>query len=181
MDRRALRLVLLGDFIGALILVAHFTGLTAHLTRERVHLLIHEAGAWGVVLYIVGFSICELLHFPSSVLVGAAVAAFGRAPGGALAFCAAIVSISVTFAFVRLVGGQPFADVHHPRLRTLLSHLDARPIRTVIVIRLLTWLIPSVNYALALSSVRYRDYLVGSALGLILPITAMATLIGFFF
>ena len=44
-----------------------------------------------------------------------------------------------------------------------------------------TWFAPVVNYALALSSVRYRDFAVGSALGLIIPVALAATLLGVWF
>ena len=34
--------------------------------------------------------------------------------------------------------------------------------RTVIVLRLLLWIAPPLNYALAMSNIRFREYLVGS-------------------
>jgi len=37
-------------------------------------------------------------------------------------------------------------------------------------LRLVFWLAPPVNYALALSKVRLRDFILGSVLGLLVPI-----------
>jgi uncharacterized membrane protein YdjX (TVP38/TMEM64 family) len=58
----------------------------------------------------------------------------------------------------------------------MLGHLDARPIRTVFALRLVLWLAPALNYALALTRARFRDYAIGSALGLILPVAGAAIL-----
>ncbi|MCB9621848.1 MAG: DedA family protein, partial [Sandaracinus sp.] len=51
---------------------------------------------------------------------------------------------------------------------------ERRPVRVVALLRLILWMAPPLNYALAMSAVRFRDYVVGSALGLILPIAAAA-------
>ena len=56
----------------------------------------------------------------------------------------------------------------------MLARLDERPVTTVIVLRTLLWLAPPLNYALALSSIRFRHYLIGSALGLLLPVAGAA-------
>jgi uncharacterized membrane protein YdjX (TVP38/TMEM64 family) len=45
----------------------------------------------------------------------------------------------------------------------------------VAILRLILWMAPPLNYALAMSAVRFRDYVIGSALGLLIPI-ALASL-----
>jgi uncharacterized membrane protein YdjX (TVP38/TMEM64 family) len=181
MDRRVLRLVLLGVIIVALLVVAHLTGLTASLSQARIRALIQSAGSWGLILFVLAFTLGELLHVPGIVFVGAAVLTFGRIRGGALAYVGAVVSLSLNFVFVRAVGGQPLGTITNRRVQALLARLDGRPILTVAILRLVTWLAPAANYALALSNVRFREYLIGSAIGLVLPITLLATLIGIFF
>jgi uncharacterized membrane protein YdjX (TVP38/TMEM64 family) len=61
-------------------------------------------------------------------------------------------------------------------VRRILAQLDDHPIRTVILLRLILSMSPQVNYALALSSVRPRDFFVGSAVGLFAPVFALAFL-----
>ncbi|MGZ3441569.1 MAG: VTT domain-containing protein, partial [Polyangia bacterium] len=107
--------------------------------------------------------------------------AWGRVGGGALSYVAALVSVSLGFAVVRAIGGQPLATIERPRVRALLARLDQRPILTVALLRLFLWVAPALNYALALSSVRYRDYAIGSALGLALPMALAAALFGVWF
>ena len=53
--------------------------------------------------------------------------------------------------------------------------------RTVLLLRLVLWMAPELNYALALSNVGYRPYLVGSALGLVAPIGGTVLLFDYFF
>jgi uncharacterized membrane protein YdjX (TVP38/TMEM64 family) len=180
-DRRVLRLVILGVLIVALLLVAHLTGFTASFSQARVRSLIQSTGSWGILLFIAAFAIGELLHIPGLVFVGAAVLAFGRVRGAMLSYAGAIVSISVTFTFIRAVGGQPLGMIRNRRVQAMLARLDQRPILTVALIRLITWLAPATNYVLALSSVRFRDYFIGSAIGLALPVSVLAALMGIFF
>ena len=113
---------------------------------------------------------------PGLVFVGAAILAYGQFYGGLAGYLGAVVSVSVSFWVVRLVGGQPLAEVKRPFLKRWLDRLDARPVRSVFVLRLLLWMAPPLNYALAMSSVRYRDYLIGSAMGLVIPITLVSLL-----
>jgi uncharacterized membrane protein YdjX (TVP38/TMEM64 family) len=82
----------------------------------------------------------------------------------------------VSFFIVRGVGGKPLGAVRWRFVRRILAQLDAHPLRTVIILRSILWMAPQLNYALALSNVRFRDYLVGSALGLILPLAGMVLL-----
>jgi uncharacterized membrane protein YdjX (TVP38/TMEM64 family) len=59
----------------------------------------------------------------------------------------------------------------------LLGRLDAHPVRVVALLRVVLIHSPQLNYALALSSLRYRDYLLGSALGLVLPVAVEVLLV----
>ena len=178
---RLLRLGLLFAVAVALIVVRYTTSFGASLSTARIRDLVQHAGAAGVGLFIVAFAVGELLHVPGLVFVAAAVMAWGRVAGGALSYVAALVSVSFGFVVVRAIGGQPLAAITQPRVRALLDRLDRRPILTVALLRLIMWVAPALNYALALSSVRYRDFAIGSALGLALPMALLAALFGVWF
>jgi uncharacterized membrane protein YdjX (TVP38/TMEM64 family) len=172
-DRRRLaRLAALGAIFVALAVVGHFTPAREWLSPARLRPLIASLGLAGAALFVAIFAIGELLHVPGLVFVAVAVLAYGRLWGGLLAFAAAVGSVCVSFAVVRGVGGQALAGIERPLLRRLLDRLEAWPVRTVVVLRTVFVLSPPLNYALALSPIRFRDYLVGSAIGLVLPIGA---------
>jgi len=171
------RLAALAVLVVGLVMVGRLTGLTAYLSIERIRAAMAAAGAWGPVLFLAAFCIGELVHVPGIVFVGASVVVYGRMNGGALALVGAIVSLSVSFVVVRAVGGKPLGAIRWGFARRILAHLDGHPVRTIALLRLVLWMTPQLNYALELSNVKYRSYLVGSTVGLVLPIVAIALLV----
>ncbi|MEM9068358.1 MAG: VTT domain-containing protein [Myxococcota bacterium] len=165
----ALVVLLVGSYV-----FAHQSGLTEELSRDRIRELMEGAGAWGFLLFLGVFAVGELLHIPGLVFVAAAILAYGQLLGGAAGYLGAVISVSVSFVVVRAVGGQPLENVKRPFLRKWLERLNDQPIRAVAFLRLLLWMAPPLNYALAMSGVRFRDYVVGSALGLAIPIAIVS-------
>ncbi len=170
--KRWIKLGLLAAVLLASLIVGRATGLTEQLTTENLRATLERAGAWGVALFVLAFVVGELIHIPGLVFVAAAVAGYGRVAGGSLSLVAAVISVAATFLIVRAVGGRALSEIRSPLVRRLLRPLDTHPIRTVVVLRTLLFLSPQLNYALALSSVRFRDYLAGSAIGLVGPMLA---------
>ena len=175
--RTALRVGLLIAVSVALVAIGHFTGATEHLSLERVRALMSDLGALGLVAFVVLFTIGELVHVPGMAFVAAAILAYGPVQGFAAGLGGAIVSLSLSFWIVRSVGGQPLGEIQRPFLRRVLARLDTHPVRTITVLRLLFQMLPALNYGLAMSKVRYRDYLVGSVVGLVpwIAFAAVAT------
>ncbi len=178
---RWLRVAALLVFTGALLVVAKVTGLYAHLTPAEIHARMAAAGWWGPIGYLVAFSIGELVHVPGTLFVGAAVVSYGRVLGTALAFVGAVVSMSVSFVVVRGLGGKPLGTIRWRFVRRILAHLDEHPVRTIVLLRLVLWLTPQLNYILALSNVRFRSYLLGSMVGLLAPVVLLSFAIDYFF
>jgi len=174
---RLVRLALLAAVAVALLVLRFTTRFGASLSTTHIREVVQHAGAAGIGVFVVAFCVGELLHVPGLVFVGAAVLAWGRLAGGAAAYVGALVAVSVAFAVVRAIGGQPLGEIRQPRLRAVLARLEQRPIGTIAVLRLFLWLAPALNYALALSPVRYRDYVAGSAIGLVIPVAAATTLL----
>jgi uncharacterized membrane protein YdjX (TVP38/TMEM64 family) len=178
----------------ALLVVGRVLGWHEHLTIEGVRALVGGAGTWGVGLFVLSFCVGELVQVPGLVFVAAAVLFYGPRYGGPFAYVAALVSISVSFALVRAVAGRAGAPKPPPeeeaaastsfslvravraRIRSWMGRLETQPIRTIALLRLVLLFSPPLNYALALSRVRFRDYLLGSALGLLPPTVAAVAL-----
>lgn len=165
-----MRLVLLGLALGSLYLVGRGMGLTDWLSPESLRSLVLSAGGLGVVLFVVAFSLGLLAQLPGLLFITAAVLLYGREMGALVAMGGSIVAISVTFVTVRRFGGRALAEIESPLVKRLLAQLDSRPMRSVILLRAVFGVAPPLNYALALSSLGFRDYLIGSTIGLALPI-----------
>jgi uncharacterized membrane protein YdjX (TVP38/TMEM64 family) len=168
------RLLFLMVVIAGMWLGAWATGLTGRVTSESIRRIAGQRSLWGVAAFIAVFSAGQLLRVPSAVFVAAAVAIYGRSMGTFIALLGALVSSTVTFAVVRAFAGQVLADVQRPGVRQVLSKIDSRPVTTVALLRLLFQTAPPLNYALAMTSIPWRDHLIGSLLGLPVPVAGMA-------
>jgi uncharacterized membrane protein YdjX (TVP38/TMEM64 family) len=150
------------------------TGLTGRFTFESIRSLLAGRGLWGAVAFIIAFSVGQLLRVPSVVFVAAAVAVYGRNSGTLVALLGALVSANVSFAVIRTFAGQALGDVQRPLIRRLLRNIDSHPVLTVALLRLFCQTAPPLNYALPMTAVRWRDHLIGSVLGLPVPVTVMS-------
>jgi uncharacterized membrane protein YdjX (TVP38/TMEM64 family) len=165
--RRAVyRLLLLGVSIASLLAVSFAAGITEHLTTESIRTTVAEAGAWGVALYMLIFVGGQMLHLPGLIFIGAGAIAFGAGPGAALALLGGTLATAVNFVFVRMVGGQPVHALKHPLARRGIDLLDRRPLRAILGLRLVFFTSPAITTVFALSNVRFRDHLLGSAIGM---------------
>jgi uncharacterized membrane protein YdjX (TVP38/TMEM64 family) len=171
---RRSRLLLVTFVVLGLWIAAWATGVTERFTSESIRSVLAGRGLWGVVAFIVVFSAGQLLRVPSLVFVAAAVAVYGRNSGILVALLGALISATVSFALVRALVGPALADVQPPLIRRLLTHIGRRPVLTVALLRLMFQTAPPLNYALPMTAVRWRDHLVGSLLGLPVPLIVMA-------
>ena len=157
------------------------TGVTDGLNLETIRAYLLESGPVGGIAYLVVFAVSNLLYIPGVIFIVAAMLVYGKVLGTVLAMLGALCSVALSFLVVRKVGGTPVGELKAKWARKMLRYLDEYPIRTIIVLRTFMLLNPHLNYILALSTVRFRSYFVGSALGLILPIGFYALGLEFFF
>lgn len=169
-----MRLALLVAILGGLFLAGKFSGFFDDLSIERLRSQVEGAGPLGFLLYLFVFSAGILLYLPGTLFVAAGILAYGKAVGFVLAGIGSLIAISVSFFLVRAVGGKALAEIKNPLFRKILGKLEERPITTIALLRVIFWLNPALNYTLALSPVSYRNYLLGSILGLIPPLLAAA-------
>lgn len=161
------RLVVLGVLFVLLFVVGYALDVPAYLTQERIEGMVEAAGPWGFFVFAALFAVGELAHVPGIAFIIVGSILWGPWAGAAISYASALVSVSVAFAIVRRVGGQPLAAMERPWLRLAMLRLETRPVTTVAVLRLVFFMLPALNYVLALTPVRFRDFLIGSAIGLV--------------
>jgi uncharacterized membrane protein YdjX (TVP38/TMEM64 family) len=155
-------------------IVADQTGLTEHLTRERIRDQMEALGPLGAVLFIALFTVGELAHVPGWVFVGAAILAYGQAMGGLLSYVGAQVALAAAFVVVRAIGGDALSAIERPFVKRMLAAVDSRPVLAVAGLRAVLLMTPALTYALAMTRVRFWPYVVGNLIGLAIPIALMA-------
>ena len=164
------RLLAVFLFLGLLLAVFELSGLRDHFNLAFLKHQIQENKISGLLIFILVFSLGNLIQIPGWVFLAAAVLALGRTWGGVATYVAASISCVLTFFTIRFVGGDALRQLNNKIAARLLRQLDAHPINSILLLRMLFQTMPALNYALAMSGVKFRNYLIGTLLGLPLPI-----------
>ena len=164
------RLIGVVAFVMVLLLTVQLTGLRGHFNLAFIKdtFLMHPVG--GVLLFVLLFSLGNLIQLPGLIFLAAAVLTLGRLRGGLVTLVAANVSCAITFLVFRLMGGDALMQLQNPLVRRIFAALHRRPVASIVLLRTLLQTAPSLNVALALSGVKLRQYLLGTFLGLPLPV-----------
>lgn len=124
----------------------------------------------GFGAYVLLFALGNLAQIPGWLFLAAAVWAFGALWGGVITYVAAVLSCLLACGVVQRIGGSALREIRHPLARRLFAGLDAHPLRGIVLLRLIFQTAPALNYTLGLAGVRWRDNLLGTLLGLPIPI-----------
>ena len=168
--RRYQRLLGVVLFLGVLLTAFEISGLRGHFNLAFVRQTISQHPIGGLALFVLLFSLGNLIQIPGLIFLAAAVLTLGRLWGGAVTYVAAVISCALTFLMIRALGGSVLRLLENRVAVRLLRELDARPIACVALLRILFQTAPALNYALAMSGIRFRTYLVGTLVGLPAPI-----------
>lgn len=154
----------------ALWVLAGASGLRGRLTLTALQAGFAHHPALGLAGFMLLFTLGSLAQVPGTVFMVAALLALGRFWGGLATYAGACCACLVGFTLVRAVGGDALRSFDGRFARRLFGQLDARPLTSVLGLRLLFQTLPALNVALALSGVGWRAHLLGTLLGLPLPI-----------
>lgn len=168
--RRYQQLLTVLLFLGLLYAAFELSGLRDHFSLNFLRQRLVENKLNGLLVFILLFCLGNLIQIPGWLFLAAAVLALGQFWGGVATYIAASVSCVVTFLTIRWIGGDALRQLDNRLAARLLGLLDARPVASILALRVLFQTVPALNYSLALSGVRFRDYMLGSLLGLPLPI-----------
>ncbi|MCU0621116.1 MAG: TVP38/TMEM64 family protein [Gemmatimonadales bacterium] len=136
-------------------------------------------GAWGPVAFIAGYALATVAFVPGSLLTLAAGAIFGLGPGIAYVLLAATLGATAAFLVARHLARDAVTRrlATQPRFAAV-DRAIAREGRRIVLLLRLSPVVPFnlLNYALGLTSVRLRDFVLAS-IGM-LPGTALYVYVG---
>ena len=178
--RKTARLGMVLGAVVALYVAGRVLGLETFFHADRIRELVGQAGAFGPLAFMALFVAAVVAQVPGIVFVIAAPALFSFGTALGLCWLASILAVVANFELVRRMGGQPLAEAQRPWLQKLLSGLEANPVRTIALLRIITIMFPPVTGALALTSVSSRDHAIGSAVGMLPPIAMILVVAGYF-
>ena len=164
------RLFLVVAFLGLVLAFSQLSGLRDNWSLSFLQKRLQDHAVSSLVIFILLFALGNLIQIPGWIFLAAAVLALGKVWGGLATYGAAVVSCVTTFGVVRLVGGDALREIRGRWANRLLQGLNAHPVKSMVLLRMLLQTLPALNVALALSGVRFRSYLVAALLGLPLPL-----------
>lgn len=160
--------------LAALWAAVHFSGLRDQFTPQFVHDSFASHPVLGLLIFVALFAVGNLIQIPGWFFLAAAVLTLGQLWGGIATYVAANVSCLLTFVLIRFLGGNALRSFEGPLAQRIFVRLDTHPVQSVALLRLLFQTMPALNYALAMSGIRLRSYVLGTLLGLPLPIALYA-------
>ncbi|MBT9590340.1 MAG: VTT domain-containing protein [Thiobacillus sp.] len=168
--RQHKRLIAVVLFLILLFAFFELSGARAQFNLDFLQQVIRAHQVSGLLIFVLVFALGNLIQIPGWVFLAAAVLTLGEVWGGVITYIAASISCAVTFLTIRFVGGDALRKLDNPLAVNLLNRLHTHPIKSIFLLRMLFQTIPALNYTLAMSGVRFRAYLVGTLLGLPIPI-----------
>ena len=164
------RLLAVLAFLAVLLTIVQLSGLRENFSLDFLQhqILAHQVA--GLLAFVVLFSIGNLIQIPGWIFLAAAVLTLGKVAGGLATYVAASTSCVVTFLVIKAIGGDALRQLDNKVALRIFRRLDAHPVRSIALLRVLFQTVPALNYALALSGIKFRHYLVGTLVGLPVPI-----------
>lgn len=136
------------------------------ISPTQLQAWVRQAGIWAPLVYILLYTLATILILPSTPLNLAGGAIFGPWIGTLWTTIAAVVAAVVAFVFTRTVGRQWIAQKLAGRWQAIDADIQHSGLFYMFALRLQP-VIPYglVNFAAGLSSISFKDYLIGTTLG----------------
>jgi uncharacterized membrane protein YdjX (TVP38/TMEM64 family) len=148
--------------------VFRFTPLREFLTVERLSWFLDAAGIWAPIVYILVYTAGVCLFIPGTLLTTLGAALFGSYWGFIYVWVGAMAGASAAFLIGRTLGREFAASLIGNRLRKYDDSIEKNGFATVLYLRLLYFPFTPMNFGMGLTKVRFRDYFVGTGLGIII-------------
>ncbi|WP_432972056.1 TVP38/TMEM64 family protein [Dactylosporangium sp. CA-233914] len=133
-------------------------------------------GWWAPVAFGALYAVVSLSPLPKTVFTLAAGALFGLVAGVVVVVTGAMLGAVAAFYLGRLLGRDTLRWLTGGRLDRLDTRLAGHGLRTIVLARLIP-IVPftAVNYLAGLTSVRLRDFTLGTVVGILPATTAYVT------
>jgi phosphatidylserine/phosphatidylglycerophosphate/cardiolipin synthase-like enzyme/uncharacterized membrane protein YdjX (TVP38/TMEM64 family) len=134
-----------------------------------------EGNPWRVPLVLAAFVVASVVAVPILALIGATVVALGPLLGFVCSAVGTLLAASATFGIGRLIGRQPLHRWLGTRVDALEKRIATRGVIAIALVRKVP-IAPFtiVNMAIGALGIRFRDFILGTALGMLPGIAAFA-------
>ncbi|HOV85539.1 MAG TPA: TVP38/TMEM64 family protein [Syntrophobacteraceae bacterium] len=161
---KALLLVL---FLASALYVFRHTEVGSYLSPERLTHLIHTAGIWAPLAYVLLYGALVCLFVPATLMTALGAAIFGAYWGFLYVWIGAMIGASGAFFIGRYLGRDFAASLVNDRLRKYDEAIERNGFATVLYLRLIYFPFTPMSFGMGLTRVSFRDYFSGTALGIL--------------
>lgn len=155
----------------SVILAFRVFGLGKFLNKEYVTQSIEAAGPYGPALFMAVYALATILFIPGTPLTIAGGAIFGPTYGTAYVIVGATVGAGIAFLFSRFFGEEFIAGYVEKKFKAL-KEWDNQIEENGFIVMLILRFVPifpfnGLNFAMGLTKMKFRDYALGTFLGII--------------
>jgi uncharacterized membrane protein YdjX (TVP38/TMEM64 family) len=154
-------------FIILAIILIRFTPVKTYLTADALGSFLETAGLWAPILYMVIYAVGVCLFLPGTLLTGLGAAIFGAYWGFLYVWIGAMMGASAAFFIGRTLGREFAASLIGEKLKKYDDAIERNGFATVLYLRLVYFPFTPMNFGMGLTKVRFRDYVAGTGLGII--------------
>lgn len=159
------RVVVLALLVVAGVAIAVLVELPA---PEQLRADLAAAGPAALLLFVALYAVATLAPLPKNALAALAGLVFGLAMGVAIVLVAALLGAVAAFGLGRALGRDAVERLTGARVARVDALLRRRGLLAVVAVRLVPVLpFTAINYAAGLTAVSARDYILGTALGIV--------------
>ncbi len=160
--------LLLGAIVSAALLI-RFTNIASYLTLENLHRFREAAGIFAPLIFMAAYAVGTVFAFPGALLTLSGGLLFGTLVGTALVVIGATTGATLAFLLARYAGrGTVERFVSGRQLEKFDRMVSGSGLSAVLFTRFVP-LLPFnlLNFGWGLTGVRLRDYVIGTAIGIL--------------
>jgi uncharacterized membrane protein YdjX (TVP38/TMEM64 family) len=154
-------------FVITAVIIVRFTPVKGFLTAERLSLFLDNAGFLAPLAFMIVYAAGVCLFVPGTLLTTLGAAIFGPYFGFLYVWVGAMFGSSLAFFIGRYLGRDFAASLIGDKLKKYDDGIERNGFATVLYLRLVYFPFTPMNFGMGLTKVRFRDYLAGTALGII--------------
>ncbi len=159
-------LIFVAFVISAIVLI-RFTPIKNYLTTEALTAFLETAGLWAPVAYIIIYAVGVCLFLPGTLLTALGAAIFGAYWGFVYVWIAAMLGSSGAFLIGRTLAREFAASLVGEKLKKYDDAIERNGFATVLYLRLVYFPFTPMNFGMGITKVRFKDYIFGTGLGII--------------
>lgn len=133
---------------------------------EYLERTIRNTGMFGIVFFTVVYVVGTLMNIPGMIFLFVLFLVYDGLDGFIIAYATTLLAMLSHFFFTRSFTGKVLSEIEHPIVKKYVKKIADKPLKTTIILRLLLFISPPVNYALAFSPIKLRYFIAGSMIAM---------------